>query len=290
MKLVTYNIQYGTGRDGKVDLPRIAGALGGADVIALQEVERFWPRSGNVDQARALADLLPEYFWVYGAGVDLHAGGGAPRGARRQFGNMLLCREPLLTSRHHLLPKYGSTGPLSIQRSALEATALFSGRALRFYSVHLTHLSAATRLPQVEALLAIHAGAASEGAPLSGDLRQPGGGWDAGAQVVADDALLLGDFNFQPDSKEYELIAGPLSDYGGRITNPRGFVDAWCAAGNDIAAGFTSDVNGEPARLDYCFAAASLRERITACRVDESALGSDHFPLWTEMDLQRETR
>lgn len=282
MKLVTYNIQYGTGRDGVVDLRRIADALGGADVIALQEVERFWPRSGNIDQAQALADMLPEYFWVYGGGVDLHAADADARGARRQFGNMLLCRRPLLTSRHHLLPKHGSTGPLSIQRSALEATARFDGRALRFYSVHLTHLCGGTRLPQVEALLEIHANAAFEGAPISGDVR--GGGWDAGEQVVAADALMLGDFNFQPDSAEYELIAGPLSDYGGRITNPCGFVDAWCAAGHDIAAGFTSDVNDRPARLDYCFAGAALRDCITACRIDERALGSDHFPLWTEMD------
>ncbi|MGR3914789.1 MAG: endonuclease/exonuclease/phosphatase family protein [Gammaproteobacteria bacterium] len=281
MKLVTYNIQYGTGRDGALDLPRIAGEIDGADVIALQEVERFWPRSGNIDQAQAIADLLPEYFWVYGAGVDLHAAGG--RGARRQFGNMLLCRQPLLTSRHHLLPKHGSAGPLSIQRSALEATARFGGRAMRFYSVHLTHLCSATRLPQVKALLKIHANAAFEGAPISGDAR--GGGWDAGEQVVAADALLLGDFNFQPDSPEYELIAGPLSDYGGRITNPCGFVDAWCAAGHDINAGHTSDVNDRPARLDYCFLGGALRELISNCRIDERARGSDHFPLWTELNL-----
>eukprot|EP01030_Chromulinospumella_sphaerica_P031480 gene31480-32107_t len=41
VKFVSYNIQYGTGRDNVVDLARIARAVQGADVIALQEVERF---------------------------------------------------------------------------------------------------------------------------------------------------------------------------------------------------------------------------------------------------------
>ena len=46
MRLVSYNIQYGRGRDGVFDLKRIATAIAGADVIALQEVERYWLRSG----------------------------------------------------------------------------------------------------------------------------------------------------------------------------------------------------------------------------------------------------
>ena len=50
MRVVTYNIQFGQGRDGVVDLQRIIDAVGGADVIALQEVDRFWTRSGGVDQ------------------------------------------------------------------------------------------------------------------------------------------------------------------------------------------------------------------------------------------------
>ena len=292
MQFLTYNIRYGEGKDGKTDLSRICDEVAGADIIALQEVERFWARSGNIDQAQALADELGDYFWVYAPGVDLHASGATPAdNRRRQFGNMLLSRAPILSCRHHLLPKYASTGPLSIQRSALEATLHCGARLLRVYSLHLTHLSAATRLPQVDALLDIHANAAFEGAAISGDFGgessafNEGEGDDANLQQAPEEAVFLGDFNFQPDSREYALIAGPLSDYGGRITNPKGFVDAWCAAGNDPAAGFTSDVRGKPARLDYCFVSAALRSRITACRVDDSATGSDHFPLWTTLDL-----
>ncbi|WP_424947500.1 endonuclease/exonuclease/phosphatase family protein [Candidatus Spongiihabitans sp.] len=288
MKFVTYNIQYGKGKDGRVDLGRSIDAIAGADLIALQEVERLCPQRGNVDQVQVIADGLRDYYWVYGAGVDVHvAGGTAAQNARHQFGNMLLSRQPILSARHHLLPKRGSTDALSIQRSTIEATVQCGARLLRVYSVHLTHLSSATRLPQVEALLSFHRNAVFEGAPISGDLRgfDWANGASAGAQIVPDQAIMLGDFNFQPHSPEYDLLVGPVSDYGGRIANPQGFVDAWCAAGHDFAGGFTSDVNGEPARLDYCFVSNSLQHRVRDCYVDDNAIASDHFPLCTEIDL-----
>ena len=105
MKFVSYNIQYGTGRDGVVDLARIARAVEGADVIALQEVERFSQRTSLQDQPALLAALLPGYHWVYGPGMDLHADVVAPDGRvtqqRRQFGNMLLSKTPLADAQMH---------------------------------------------------------------------------------------------------------------------------------------------------------------------------------------------
>ncbi len=61
MKIVTYNIQFGLGKDGRFDLERIAGEVDGADIIALQEVERYWQRSGNVDQPARLGQILDRY-------------------------------------------------------------------------------------------------------------------------------------------------------------------------------------------------------------------------------------
>ncbi|NKB61134.1 MAG: hypothetical protein GKR95_03000 [Gammaproteobacteria bacterium] len=146
MKLVSYNIQYGKGQDNIVDIERIVGEIQGADVIALQEVDRFWPRTGMVDQVQQITERLPEYYWVYGAGVDLHCSQSPPHeNRRRQFGNMILSRYPIESSRHHLLPKLGSIGPLSIQRSAIEASIKPCSYKLRIYSVHLTHLSSQTR-------------------------------------------------------------------------------------------------------------------------------------------------
>ena len=41
MKFVSYNIQYGTCKDGRIDLNRITAKVGDADVIALQGVDRL---------------------------------------------------------------------------------------------------------------------------------------------------------------------------------------------------------------------------------------------------------
>ncbi len=50
MLVATYNIQWGKGRDGQVDLARIARTIGAADLIGLQEVERNWRQMEHADQ------------------------------------------------------------------------------------------------------------------------------------------------------------------------------------------------------------------------------------------------
>lgn len=289
MKLVSYNIQYGRGRDGVFDLARIVAAVAGADVIALQEVERFWQRSGMRDQPLEIADRLGEYYWTYGAGLDVDASSrgadGSIHNRRRQFGNMLLSRRPILSARNHLLPKYASLGPMSIQRSAHEGVIETGRGLLRVYSVHLTHLSCETRMPQVERLLDIHERAPVEGAALCGGGLKAEWTQDGLAPALPREAILMGDFNMEPDSPEYTRITGPVSPYGGRITNPHGFVDAWVAAGNAESDGVTADIDGRDVRLDYCFVSASLRDAISTARIDADAAGSDHQPLWVEIDL-----
>ena len=55
----TFNIHHGRGRDGRVDLARVANAIEetGAGFLALQELDRFNPRSGEVDQPAELERL-----------------------------------------------------------------------------------------------------------------------------------------------------------------------------------------------------------------------------------------
>ena len=69
MKLVTYNIQYSKGQDGKFSLIRIAEALQDADIACIQEVERFWQRSGYIDQPKALSSFLPNFFKFFSQGL-----------------------------------------------------------------------------------------------------------------------------------------------------------------------------------------------------------------------------
>lgn len=288
MKLVTYNIQFGLGRDGRYDLARIAAEVAGADIIALQEVDRHWQRSGCVDSPAVLAARLHEYHWVYGANLDMDASHRDATGRlvnrRRQFGTMILARAPIVSSRNHPLPKYATLTQHSIQQGALEAV-IVTERAgpVRVYSLHLSHLSAATRLPQVEALLDIHARAPGEGGAWCGGHPEPDAGWTEGAMPpMPAEAILLGDFNFDWSAPEYDRIVGPASPRYGRLNRATGFVDAWVAAGQREEEGATIPADR---RIDYCFVSAPLANRVKRAWIDTAATGSDHYPLWVEMDL-----
>ena len=95
MHLINWNIQWGRGCDGRVDLARIvehARALADFDVLCLQEVADNFPAlrdNDDSDQFAALAALLPGYTAVEGVAIDLPGGQ-----RRRRFGNMILpgCR------------------------------------------------------------------------------------------------------------------------------------------------------------------------------------------------------
>jgi endonuclease/exonuclease/phosphatase family metal-dependent hydrolase len=67
MRVGTYNIRHAEGMDGVVDVPRIAHVLKAldADLVALQEIDRGWERSGGVDQAAELESLtgMAVQFW-----------------------------------------------------------------------------------------------------------------------------------------------------------------------------------------------------------------------------------
>ena len=288
MRIVTYNIQFGLGKDHRYDLGRIASEVEGADIIALQEVERHWQRSGCVDSPAVLAAHLPEFHWVYGANLDMDASyrdaAGRLVNRRRQFGTMILSRLPIVSSRNHPLPKYGTLVQHSIQQGALEVV-IVTPRAgpVRIYSLHLSHLSAATRMPQVDALLDIHRRAPAEGGAWCGGHPEPAAGWTEGEMPpMPAAALLLGDFNFEWSDPEYERIVGARSERYGRLNRLNGFVDAWVAAGHREDEGATIS---RGRRIDFCFASPALASLVVSCRVDADAVGSDHQPLWVEMDL-----
>ena len=285
MKIVSYNIQYGLGRDDCFDLERITKELHGADVIALQEVERFWQRSSMVDQAAELARLLRHYFWVYGANLDMHCGArdadSVARNRRRQFGTMLLSRWPILSSRNFLLPKFGTLTQHSIQQGLLEAVIETPLGMIRFYSVHLSHLCSELRLTQAQYIMTRHHQAYGEGGAWCGGHPNPAAGWTEGDEPpMPRTAILMGDLNCDYRSPEYAHLTGPLHPKYGRINHREGFVDAWVCAGYDEASGRTHPNNDT--RIDHCLITPDLVDRVVDCYVDEQACGSDHWPLWVQ--------
>ena len=80
---------------------RTAEEIGGADIIALQEVDRHWERTDFADQPAQIGALLPDFHWIYGPPLDVDASSPSVSGKihnrRRQFGDMLLSRWPILS-------------------------------------------------------------------------------------------------------------------------------------------------------------------------------------------------
>lgn len=60
IKIMTYNVHYGIGRDRRYGLDRIIDVIKGEnpDVVALQEIDKNLPRTNFDDQAEIIADAL----------------------------------------------------------------------------------------------------------------------------------------------------------------------------------------------------------------------------------------
>lgn len=288
MKCVSYNIQYGVGLDRNYDLGRIAEAVRGADVIALQEVSRNNPRNQGRDMVAGIRALLPEYFAAYGpnyeAEIASHVKDGRAVDVRMEFGNMVLSRTPILLSRNLLLPRTRSYGALNLQRGALEALLDTPLGPIRFYSVHLDHRGPDERLRQIRFLLERLLAYPLEGGAMSGlsevGLPEP---------PHPDAFVAMGDFNMLPGSPEYLALAGaPDHELGVPLVADRAVDAALRAAGGAEPATTWVDPErpqdaGRFKRIDYCFVHASLAPKVKASRVDQDAVGSDHQPLWTEL-------
>ena len=288
MEIVSYNIQYGIGLDGKYDVGRIADAVRGADVIALQEVSRNNPQNGMRDMVAELKQALPEYFAVYGENfaVDLgsHVKDGRAVDVLFQFGNMVLSKTPIRSSRNLLLPRRRSFGKLDLQRGAIEALVETPLGPVRFYSVHLDHRNPLEREAQIAFLRERVLGYPLEGGGLTGTAEM---GFPEPPHPDA--FVLMGDFNMLPGSPEYALICGrPDHEFAWPLAADLA-VDAARFAGRDGEDDTTWLDPARPEdrsrwkRIDYIFTSAGLAGNIRSVSVDRQAVGSDHLPLWLEL-------
>jgi len=295
MKIVTYNIQFGLGKDAHNDLQRIAGAVEGADIIALQEVERNWERSGNVDQPEILASYLPDFYWVYGPYFDVDAsrknpggknpGGKNPDGsienARRQFGNMVLSKTPILSTRLFPLPKSANLKHRNMAVGMLETVVcLGGGKALRIYNTHLSARSQKDRMIQIQRMRDTIAQAPAEGNAWTGSSEDPLWREDSYALPMPEKFVLLGDFNHGPDDPEYTRLIQPDG-------NDFDLFDCWTLTGNALDEGVTFIPAEDPqngSRIDFAFVDRRLKNKVTKARIDSDAQGSDHQPFWITID------
>ncbi|GAA4122640.1 endonuclease/exonuclease/phosphatase family protein [Aminobacter aganoensis] len=285
MKLVTYNTQYGVGRDGRYDLGRIAAAIEGADIIALQEVTRNFMRNNMADMVEGLARLLPDYFHVYGVAMDIDFGtvgdDGKPANKRLQFGNMVLSRWPIVASRNLLLPRSRRLSRGNLQRSALEALVMAPSGALRVYSVHLDHVNLEERIAQIRHLKERVYAYPMEGGAISGAVE-----YGFPELPSPEEFVLMGDFNMVPGSPEHLVMAGAPDPVEGAQIVAHHPVDAYALAGGvpDGSVSWTDATHPEKSRLiDYAFVQAGLAASVRSIRIDKDAQGSDHQPVWLEL-------
>lgn len=270
--ILTWNIQCGLGCDGAIDLARIArvaGALGDADVLCFQEVTRNDPTlADGADQVAELEALFPGYQAFFGAGLDR----SGPGGARRQFGNVILSRLPVLQVFRHLLPHPPQGRIKHMQRQATEVVVETRNGPLRVVTTHLEYFSDSHRAAQVERLRALQAEVAGNEAQPSTAAASPYDPTPRPASVV-----MCGDFNLLPGDAEYErLFAPPLLDAwptvrpGEPHPPTTGLFDRkqWPMGGHC---------------RDYFAVTEDVAQRVAAIEVDLDTDASDHQPLRLEL-------
>jgi endonuclease/exonuclease/phosphatase family metal-dependent hydrolase len=293
MKLISYNIQYGFGTDGRYDLARAAKIVAGADIIALQEVERHWLRTNGDDQPEIISRLLPDYHWVYGPAFDMDASareGGKVINRRRQFGTMLLSKLPIVWSRLHALPMRRTVRPLNTRNAALECMIRTPAGPVRFFSLHLAHIAAEERLEQIDYLLGEHRRASADGGPWSGADDESTRNWSNGEPEPESPlaAIWMGDFNSEPGSAEYRRIVGDTPYHRG-AAYLGGFVDAAAVAAEPASFHtHVKTIDGEvrQRRLDHCFVGGMFADRVRSVTADIGEVASDHFPVRIDIDLE----
>jgi endonuclease/exonuclease/phosphatase family metal-dependent hydrolase len=284
MRLITWNIQWGRGIDGRVDLARIvktARSLADFDVLCVQEVADNFPGlEGNDDrdQFAGLGSLLPGYARIQGYGVDVEGEGGR----RRRFGNAIFSRYGVVSARRHALPWPADPGKSTMPRVAVEATLQARLGAIRVTTTHLEYYSGVSRRAQAARLREIHAEACDRTAfPPAGEERDPGSPFAPKPQATR--AILTGDFNFPPSEPSYAGIQRPLE------SGAPAYRDAWVIANGHRPHVPTFCVHDatyskEPYCCDFVFVSADLAARVRRVEVDSATRDSDHQPVLLELD------
>jgi endonuclease/exonuclease/phosphatase family metal-dependent hydrolase len=284
MKLVTWNIQWGCGMDGRVDLARIvktARALADFDVLCVQEVaDNFPDLAGNDDrdQFAGLGELLPGYARIQGYGVDVIG----EAGRRRRFGNAIFSRYGVLSARRHALPWPNDPTKKTMPRVAVETTLQCPMGPVRLTTTHLEYYSDVQRRAQVRRLRNLHDEACQRAmAFVKFENEESNATFNPTPQTMR--AILVGDFNFPPENPAHAEMQSPLAVGGPRLR------DAWTVLNGGRPHTPTFCVHDTrfsktPYCCDFAFVSEDIAQRVRRIEVDSATRDSDHQPVLVEID------
>jgi endonuclease/exonuclease/phosphatase family metal-dependent hydrolase len=179
LRVLTYNIRHGEGLDGRFDLQRLADIMNaaGADLIALQEVDRGTRRASGVDQLAELARLTGMHA-VFGKAMDYQGG---------SYGVGILSRTPARRVTNRRLPGSPDREP----RTALTVD-IDTGERYPRVQFTTTHLDQGRDLMDQVAQASYLAAGLNAG---SGDAH-----------------ILAGDLNTRPDTLTMQILARRWTD------------------------------------------------------------------------------
>lgn len=267
MHLLSWNVQWCRGVDGRVDPKRIATEakrIADPDVFCLQEIAvnfRELEGSSGEDQVEALKHEFLGYEAFFVAAVDLPG-----KDKRRQFGNMILSRLPVGRVLRYLLPWPAAPDVQSMPRAALEAVIEAPFGPLRVITTHLEYYSKTHRDAQIYRLRELQ----REASEPKGQAEEPG---TYESPTRPPSALICGDFNLPPEDPQHQRMVD------------HGFVDAWQALnpGKPHPHSFHLFEPEAPYCCDYVFVTKDLVPRLRSIRIDQQTQASDHQPVIVEL-------
>jgi len=282
MKLLSWNIQWGRGMDGQVDLARIIRTIrkiGEFDVICLQEVAVNFPGlpgSRDENQVDELSAQLPGYTAIYGAATDVPDSFGG----RSQFGNAIFTRLPVGQIWRHLLPWQAELTTPSMQRVLVEAVVTTTEFGLlRVMTTHLEYYSHPQRQVQIDAIRHLHreAHTLSQRKFLT---EERGGTFEVFPRPG--EAILCGDLNFPATAPEHAQILAPFND------DTPNFHDTWSVLNPGIPHAPTVGIHpvdfvDRAECYDFVLITDGLVKHLKIHGIDAETAASDHQPVWVEL-------
>ncbi|WP_075793219.1 endonuclease/exonuclease/phosphatase family protein [Massilia putida] len=276
MRVVSWNIHWGCGRDGRIRIHAIIDVLRklNPDVICLQEVAANHPElegSASASQFKQLAGAFGGYHMIEHAPSEIYR-----NNLPRQFGNILLSKFRITQAQRHMLPwPVDPEHPAGMPRGMIETVLEAPGGKLRLLTTHLEYYSPVQRGAQVRRIRELHEEACARAAVYQPepDLEPP---FQLGFRPGT--AIYCGDFNFGPDSEDYRAMLAPAP--AGSLA----LLDAWRVRHGDMARAPTAGLHGfkwpeKPDCYDYFFVTEDLAGRVADVSVQSETSASDHQPI-----------